>query len=699
MKFIIVLLLVLVQVKHSSAQIEYPISYEKPVVSNYHGFDIVDEYIWLETQENESVVDWIESQNKISEKYLKRQVAQHHTDEYMNKYLYSSFGDFDGKLKRNIDDDYFFSYFITSGSTTPSLFYKKGVHSRYYMLVNSTSISRKDKIDIDYYKISKNNTWLAYKYNRNGSDWHEIRVVKIDKKRHYLNVLKHTLNSGIYWWNDGFFYKKYPFDSINATYKKPTIMYHKVDTKQEDDQIMFKSYSDDEDISVVGTKDESFYMVKRENTKTEIYNYYLFNPLRENIKLGFSPFLINTKYDLNFYKATDSLLYATTEINDKQQLISIDKEEPTKFKLISPSYDNYELQNYEFLEDFIVASYHSFNGSFLVKFDYQGKVLNECVLPKGLSVTDMYYSNNYEAFFFYLSSYTIPEVRYRLNLETFKYELVSETNVNFDFKNYKFKQDYYTSSDGTKVPIFIVYKDSLKQDKSTPFLLKTYGGYGKTNIPSYNPGIIYFIENGGAFAYTHIRGSGGFGKKWVTDGQRLNKKNGIADFISAAEYLIENNYTAPKKIAITGASHGGLITGAALTQRPDLFGSAVINVGALDMIRFENFTIGSAVTNIQEFGSTKNLADFNNILSYSPYHNINNTINYPPTLLVTGTDDNRVPPFHSYKFAAKLQNVPSQKNPILLWAKDKTGHSGANTRSVQIKEYNYIYSFLFHQLK
>ena len=699
MKFIIALLLACGMLQQAQAQIEYPITHKKPVVNTYHGFDIIDDYQWLEAQENDSVVDWIGRQNKVSEKYLKRLVAQHHTDEYINRYLYSEFGEYDGKLKRDIDDDYFFSYFVTSGSTTPSLFYRKGVHSRYYALVNSTAISRKDKIDIDYYKISKNNTWLAYKYNRNGSDWHEIRVVKIDKKRHYLNVLKHTKSGEIYWWNDGFFYKKYPFDSIKANYKKPTIMYHKIDTKQEDDQLMFKSYSDDEDISVIGLKDESFYMVKRENTKTELFNYYLFNPLRENPKLGFTPFLINTNYDLNISKATDSLLYATTEINGKTQLITIDKEAPTKFNLISPTYKDHSLQDLEYLDDYIVAAYHSFNGSILVKFDYQGQVLNEAVLPKGLSVTEMYYSKNYQEFFFHLSSYTIPEVRYKLNLSTFEYELISETSVNFDFKNYKFKQDYYTSPDGAQVPIFIVYKDSLKQDKSTPFLLKTYGGYGITEIPSYNPGIIYFLENGGAFAYAHIRGSGGFGKAWTSSGQRLNKQNGITDFIAAAEYLIENKYTAPKKIAITGGSHGGLIMGAAITQRPELFGSAVINVGALDMLRFENFTIGSAVTNIQEFGSTKNTNDYNNLASYSPYHNINNSVNYPSTLLVTGTDDNRVPPLHSYKFAAKLQSGASQQHPVLLWTKDKTGHSGANTRSALKEEYNYIYSFLLHQLE
>ena len=683
----------------SFAQIDYPVTYKKPVIDNYHGNEVVDEYRWLEFQENDSVNQWIKSQNKIAKKYLNKLVSKYNSDEKMNKYMFSELGSYEGELKVKNNDEFYFRYFVSGSSSTPSLFYKKGINSEYRILVNSQSLSRKDKIDIGYYKVSKNDTWLAYQYNRNGSDWHEIRVVKIDKKRHYFNILKHTRKTGIYWWNDGFFYKKFPFDSINAVYKKPTIMYHKVGTKQDEDKLMFKSYSDDENISILGTKNENFYIIKRENTKTEIFNYYLFNPQYNTDDVGFKPFLINVKYDLSFHKATDSLIYASTVINSKKHLLTIRKDDPTKFKLITPNYKTHNLQDFEMMEDYVVASYHSPNNSILVKVDYNGNVLNESVLPNGLSVTDIGYNDNYKEFFFYLSSYTIPRVLYKLNLDSFEYELVGETEVNFDFKNYKFKQDFYESHDGVKVPICIVYKDSLKKDKSTPFLLRTYGGYGSVNIPQYNPGIVYFIENGGAFAYADIRGSGGFGSKWVTDGKRLNKNNGIKDFIYAAKFLIKEGYSAPRKIAISGSSHGGLIVGAAITQAPDLFGSAVIYAGALDMLRFGKFTVGSTLTNIKEFGSTKYVDDFINLKSYSPYHNVDESINYPSTLIVAGDYDNRVPPLHSYKFTAKLQNRKSQKNPILLWTQDRAGHFGANTRKETKQENTYIYSFLLHQLE
>ncbi|WP_396601452.1 prolyl oligopeptidase family serine peptidase [Algibacter sp. R77976] len=697
MKFNCIPILIVFFVNTVSGQIIYPKTIKKSVIENFHGKEIIDEYRWLESQENDSVIDWIDGQNKISKRYLKKLTRSNKTDEQMNKYLFSDLGDYDGKIKKESKDKYYFTYFVEGSNSTPSLYYKKGINSSYNILVNSTAISTRDKIDIDYFNVSKNNTLLAYKYSRNGSDWHEIRVVKIDKKRHYQNVLRHTRSSAVYWWNDGFFYKKYPFDSVNAVYKRPTIMYHKVETKQADDKLMFKSYSDDEDVTIIGTKKEDFYIIKRENTKTEIYNYYLFNP--SSNKLSFKPFLINTKYDLSFNRIKDSLLFATTRINGKKQFLSINVNEPKKFNLISPAYNEHELQDIEMLDDFIVASYYSVKGSFLAKIDYEGKVLNETILPKGLSVSNIGYNENYEEFFFYLSSYTIPHVLYKLDLETFNYDLVGATDVNFDFKSYRFKQDYYTSHDGVKVPIFMVFKDSLKKDKSTPFLLKTYGGYGTTNIPHFNPGIVYFIENGGAFAYVDIRGSGGLGEEWVKDGQRLKKKNGIKDFISAAEFLIDKQYTSSKKIAITGTSHGGLVVGAALTQRPELFGSAVIDVGALDMLRFEQFTVGSSIGNIKEYGSVKNIEDFNNLLSYSPYQNIKTSIDYPSILLVTGKHDNRVPPLHSYKFTAKVQSNPYQTNPVLLWSQNKVGHSGAFTNAGLLEEFVFIYGFLFHQLE
>ena len=257
----------------------------------------------------------------------------------------------------------------------------------------------------------------------------------------------------------------------------------------------------------------------------------------------------------------------------------------------------------------------------------------------------------------------------------------------------------FKSHDDTEVPLFIVYKDSLKTNGDTPFLLTTYGGYGVIAKPSFNPGAIYFIENGGAFAYVHVRGGGEFGNEWREQGKKLNKKNTILDFSGAAEYLINEGYTKPKKIAAIGGSHGGLIVAAAIIEKPEIFGAAVIDVGVLDMLRFERSVVGSRYTNLNEFGSVKNEAEFKNLYSYSPYHNLDASINYPSMLIMTGSHDTRVPPHNSYKFAAKLQNGENQKNPILLWSQNQTGHFGANKYNAIYEELAFTYSFLLNELK
>jgi len=682
-----------------SAQLEYPETPIKPVVNTYHGIEVIDNYQWLEDQDSDEVRAWVDEQNKVSLKYLNKLVHSTFSEEKMNKYMYKDYGEYKGRAKESYsEDDVLFRRYYTSTSSSPSLYYKKGEATDYSLLVNSNAISSKDRIGISYWETSKNKDLVAYQYNRNGSDWKEIRVVRINKKRHYEDVLKQTKSSEINWFNNGFFYKKYPFDSIKATYKKPEIMYHTIGTKQVDDKLIFKAPSKDNTIDLFGSRNEDLFIVKKENVKTKRYSYFILDIDNQSLKP--TPFLINTLYNLQIFDYKNGQVYAKATINKKRHLILIPKDEPTKFKLLTPTFNDAFLDEIEMMDDNILFSYQSQDGSIIAMVDYDGNLLDHVYLPKGVIATSIFFDKKFKKVFFYLGSYSIPRVLYTLNLDSFEYKLVEKTEVNFDSKGFKFKQQYFTSHDGTKVPIFIVYKDSLKTNGKTPFLLKTYGGYGILEKPSYNPGIVYFLEHGGAFAHVSIRGSGGFGNKWTRDGQKLNKLNGINDFISAAEFLIDEGYTAPKKIAVTGGSHGGLITAAAFTKRPDLYGSAVVDVGALDMLRFENFTVGNAKTNINEFGTVTDSADFKNLHSYSPYHNIKKDVSYPSVLIVTGDSDNRVPPLHSFKFAAEMQSKnKTSKKPVLLWTQNKAGHFGANNMVGKLEENSIIYSFLFHELE
>jgi prolyl oligopeptidase len=678
------------------AQINYPETKIKPVENTYHGIKIIDNYQWLENIRSDEVKNWVKQQNKISKKYLNKLVLSSESKRWMDKLSYHKM-DYDNFKDINDNDKLYFSIMYPNIDSTPSIYYAKGINSSFERLIDPNSISTKDQIVFTDLTPSKNGRFLAYQYSRNGSDWKEIKIVQIKKRHYFKEVLRHTISSEIYWLGQGFFYKKYPYDSTHGKRIFPKVMYHKLGTEQLDDKLIFGVEDQQESLRIYGTPAQNFYIIKKANQKYKKFSYYYLNPKNNNLK--FNTMFENISYDISVIGFKLDTVLALTTIKGKKFIFSYPISNPKKWKILSPSYAGAVFTDYEVMDDKIVISYQSKKSSIISVVNYNSKVLGELITPEGLSVSNLTYSKPINEFLFKLSSYTVPPVTCKLDLDNYTFKYLGKIKVGFDAKNYKFMRKYFTSYDGTKIPMFIVYKDSLKKNGDTPFLLNTYGGYGTVAKPHYKPGVIYFIENGGAFAYVNVRGGGEFGVKWWNAGKNLNKKNAILDFTKAAEYLIEEGYTKPKKIAVTGASHGGLIAAAAVIEKPELYGAAVIDVGALDMLRFENSPTGATYTNTSEFGSVKNKEEFMNLLSYSPYHNIDYSINYPSMLILTGSDDTRVPPYHSCKFVGKLQNNPSQKNPILLWSQDKTGHFGANEFNAIIKERAYIYSFLFQELK
>ncbi len=613
----------------------------------------------------------------------------------MKKLMYNKM-EYDSLTEPAKNDKLYFRLMYASANSTLSIYYSKGSRSEFEKIISSNSISNKDQIIFTDLTPSKNGRFLAYQYSRNGNDWKEIKIVQIKKRHYFKETLKNTISSEIYWYGQGFFYKKYPFDSAQGKRIFPKIMFHKLGTDQINDKLIFEVENENESLNIYGSPKQDLYIIKKSNGFDKKFSFYYTDSKSEDIE--FKLLYENINYDMNFIGYKNDTVLALTTIKKKKFIISFPLAQPKKWKILSPSFEGAVFTDYEILDDKIVIAYQSEKSSILAMVNFNAKVLGEIAAPEGLSVSSLVFSKLYDEFYFKLSSYTVPPITCKLDLDSFTFEYLGKVKVAFNAENYKFMRKKFISHDGVEVPMFIVYKDSIKKNGDTPFLLNTYGGYGTIAKPSYKPGVIYFIERGGAFAYVNVRGGGELGANWWSEGRNLNKKNSILDFTSAAEYLIKEGYTKPKKIGITGTSHGGLITAAALIEKPELFGSAVIDVGVLDMLRFENSSVGSAYTNINEFGSIKNEDEFNNLLSYSPFHNVNSTINYPSMLIITGSDDNRVPPYHSYKFAAELQSNSSQINPILLWSQDKTGHYGANEFNSIIKEKAFIYSFLFEEL-
>ncbi|AUC84343.1 hypothetical protein CW731_03090 [Polaribacter sp. ALD11] len=678
-----------------NAQYKYPITKKIPVVNIYHGIKITDNYQWLENTSDIEVKTWVEDQNNISTKFLNKISKSMGSKSKLKAFRWNEV-DYDNNSLPVENDKVYYKLMYPGKNSPLNIYYAKGTKGRFTSLISANSISKKDRIIFNGLYPSGDDRFLAYGYNRNGSDWKEIKIVGIKKKHFFKETLKELLSPQVNWYGQGFFYIKNTYNPDDISRSFPEIMYHKLDTEQSEDEKIFNVDNENESLRIYGKDNQSAFGIKKSDKSKNKFSYYYLKP--KDGKKEFKSLFINIKYDMDFLRVDSDTIIAITNIKNKRQIIKFPITNPKKWTLLTPSYKHAVLTGYEFADNKIITSFQSEKSSIIVITDFKGNLLGETITPEGLSVSKLAYGKKEKKLLFKLSSYSVPPVTCQLDLLDYSFKYLGKTNVVFDASKYKFMRKKITSHDGTKIPVFIVYKDSIRKDGNTPFLLKTYGGYGSIAKPTFDPGIIYFIENGGAFAYVHIRGGGEFGFDWWQAGRKLKKKNGILDFTAAAEYLIKEGYTKAKKIGVMGTSHGGLITAGAIIEKPSLFGAAVINVGALDMLRMERTETGSMYVNINEFGTVKKEEEFKNLLSYSPFHNIKETVNYPSTLVITADNDTRVPPYQSYKFAGKLQNGENQKNPILLWSQSKAGHFGANQYTEIIKETSFIYNFLINEL-
>ena len=690
------LIMVVFLCNHLAAQkLNYPLTKKLPKTNTYHNIEVIDNYHWLENTKSSEVQEWVTKQNKISLKYLKKLSNANRSKSKMKSYLWSEM-DYDKYTIPKKNRDYYYRLMYSGRNSPLSIYYTKGNTTSFERLISPNSISTKDRITFTNLVPSYNDHFLAYQYNRNGSDWQEIKIVGIKKRHFFKETLKDVINPQINWYGQGFFYVKNQFNSEKVSRSFPELMYHKLGTEQIEDKKIFNVNTKDESLRLYGLEKQSLYILKKSDNSKNKYSYYYLRP-KQDVK-EFTPLFKNINYDISLHHFKNDTIIASTKIKNKNYVIKFPIKQSKKWALLTPSYKDAVFTSAVLADKKIVTSYQSKESSILTVTDFNGRLLGEILTPNGLSADDLYFNDEKKELTFRLSSYTVPPVTCKLDLHTYKFSYLGKKAVAFDASKYKFIKTDFISHDNTKVPIFIVYKDSLPKSGATPFLLKTYGGYGVVAKPSYDPGVISFIENGGAFAYVHIRGGGEFGFDWWQEGRNLKKKNGILDFTKAAEYLIESGYTKPKKIGIIGASHGGLIVAASMIEKPELFGAAVINVGALDMLKMEQSEAGATYTNISEFGTVKKEDEFKNLYSYSPFHNIKNNINYPSTLIITGSNDTRVPSYHSYKFTGKLQNGNKQKNPILLWSQEKEGHFGASQYNTAIEELTFIYTFLTREL-
>jgi len=688
--FILLFFSLLFQVK---AQFNEPIITRiEPVIDTfYNHYVIEDDYRWMEDVNSDEMVDWIKAQNRYSRKFLKKIRGRTKIGDLVRRY-----GDTKSWSKERIMK-YTYRYAVYDDQSFPVLQYKGPGIGTWKTIFDPYTVSKDDEFEIRGYTTSDYEQYLAIRYSRNGSDKGEIRIVRLDDGRLMTDHLDHVMMFGeIVWYKNGFFYSTYESESYFGITQGQKVWYHKLNTGQHEDKLVFerKNYPLNSFTYLVSENDQ-FFILKEYFLKKKKFNIFYFDLGKDDFRV--KPLLVNQKVDLNIFTYEDGKFLGTSNIKSGTgMIVEVDPAHPMKWKAITPSFSEAVLYDTKFLHDKIVAVYQTAHQPILAVLNYSGVVLFTLKLPKGTSAKLSGYDEKENDIYFYYTSYIVPPIVHKLNLSSFEYELYKKTEIKYNFADLAIEEAEYPSNDGTMIPITLVYRKDIKLDGNNPALLEAYGGFGIISPPRFNAGIVYFVERGGVYAFAGIRGGGKKGKGWADAGKGVNKQQSYDDFIAAAEYLIKKKYTSPQKLASHGASNGGLVVAVAAIQRPDLFKAVIPQVAPLDLLRYEKFTVAYHWT--EEYGTVKDSASFTRLLSYSPYHNIKKDVNYPAMLIVTSDHDDRVPPFHSYKFTAALLNRGAQINPVLLKVVKHAGHSGSSTYKSYMDNYIDLYSFLKYEL-
>jgi len=666
---------------------------DKTVLSK-HGISYSDEYAWLENISDSEVINWVNDENEISNKLLKEVTDNDNFEFKIKDYDYLSTNSLPIKKGR-----LFYSNYLLDKDQPAVLHYREKLNDSPRELVNPYRLFKNKNAFISGYYPSKKSKYLAFKISLDGSDRNQIHFVNINSQDKTEDILENIKFSNVTWNEDsGIFYKKNNNQNILAKDSTYQLFYHVLGDKQDQDRLVYDATAKESSFYFF-TKGNKLFLIEtnKERTGQDYYSASLDDP---TFKL--EKFIENDKSGINILKCQNNKIYYTSNKTDWGDICYFDIDNPSEgIKLIPQLYSNL-LVDVNFLDEYIVCKYKVLGRNYINIHDNDGKFIRKFEAPMQMDFSIRFYDSKTKDLFVTFYSNTISHLNYKLNIETgdtniYYNDYIRPKTPLFPFNHFETKAITYRSRDNKDIPITIIHKKGVKLDGNNPTLLKAYGGYGVVSGTSYDTGLLYFIEKGGVYAFASIRGGGEKGRKWHRDGKGLNKMNSYNDFIDAAEFLIQEKYTSPNKLAITGASNGGLVVGVALTKRPDLFKVAVPKVGVFDMVKFEQYTVGKFWED--EFGDPEIKEEFESLLGYSPYHNIKEEVNYPTTLIITSDNDDRVPPIHSYKFAAKLKNRSAQKNPVYLNVLSNSGHYGKVTYNSHTTQEAAFYSFIWENLK
>lgn len=692
-------LLTLTSQSRADEPMKYPPSKQVQQTDDFHGTKVSDPYRWLEddVRKSKDVSDWVEAQNKVTFKFLEaipqRKPLQKRITELWNYERFSAPFKEGGR--------YFFVR--NDGLQNQSVLYTMdSLNGTPRVLLDPNKLSKDGTVALGGLAVSPDGKMLAYSVAESGSDWNTWRLLDIDSGKLRDDEIRWVKFSGASWTKDsrGFFYSRFDepkagaFTSLNFNQK---VYYHRVGTPQADDVLVYKRPDHPEWGFNGSVTDDGRYLVISVRKGTDARHRIIYKDLDEPFGL---PTDLVEDFD-NEYSLIDNdgpIFYFKTDLNAPLgRVIAIDirKPERANWKEIVPEAKE-NLADVNLVGNQLICSYLKDAKTVVKMYSTAGEFVREVQFP-GIGTAGGFGGKRSDTETFYtFSSFATPPTIYRYDLLTGKSTVFRSSKVKFNPDDYETKQVFFKSKDGTPVPMFLTYKKGVKLDGSNPTILYGYGGFNIPLTPSFSVSRIPWLEMGGVYAQANLRGGGEYGKTWHKAGTKLTKQNVFDDFIGAAEYLIENKYTSPGKLAIKGGSNGGLLVGACMTQRPELFGACLPAVGVMDMLRFHKFTAGRYWTD--DYGSADNPEEFKALYAYSPYHNLKKGTKYPPTLVTTADTDDRVVPGHSFKFAARLQEMHAGPNPVLIRIETKAGHGAGKPTAKLIEELADEYAFLIKTL-
>jgi prolyl oligopeptidase len=692
-------LIALVDFPASAQKLQYPKTRKVDQTDNYFGVTVADPYRWLEDDRSAETARWVEEQNKLTFGYLARIPYRQQVKERLQQ-LYN-YPKYSAPFRRG--DRFFFSK--NDGLQNQSVLYvQKGLNGTPEVLIDPNTFSPDGTARLSVFELSQDGKYAAYGISRSGSDWQEYYVMDVATKRTLPDTLKWIKVSNIGWQEDGFYYSRYDepekgreLSSKNENHK---VFYHKIGEPQSADVLVYEDRAHPQRFHIAGTtEDERFVFLIVSDRGTGKKGNALYVRDTASGDKTFKP-VVSAITDDSFSivdNVGDKLLIQTDKNAPNGRVILCDPRNPDEknWKEVLPEKPE-PLESVTTAGGKLFATYLKDVATRVYVYSLDGKLENEIKLP-ALGTASGFGGRKDDTFVFYtFTSLIFPPTIYRYDIATRQTSLFRAPEIpDFKPEDYETKQVFYRSKDGTRVPMFIVHRKNLRLDGTNPALLYGYGGFSVTLSPTFNSLRLALLEQGFVYAQANLRGGGEYGEKWHEAGMKLNKQNVFDDFIAAAEYLIANKYTAPEHLAIQGGSNGGLLVGAVMNQRPDLFKVAIPQVGVMDMLRFHKFTIGWNW--IADYGSSDNETEFKYLYKYSPLHNIRDGVKYPATLITTADHDDRVVPAHSFKYAATLQEKQAGDNPVLIRIETRSGH-GASSTTKAIEQTADIYAFIFYNL-